>query len=119
MKHTLPILSFLSGLALGLLPILLLKNVLGPIDISLALAFPFVAYAIGALPVVLSVKDVERDCPYCQKSDAGKLVSFTVNHIRTIGMDRIHAWGTRARILSVLFWMEIGLLIGLALFFIF
>lgn len=119
MKHTLPILSFLSGLALGLLPILFFENVLGPINISLALAFPFIAYTIGALPVVLSVKDVEKDCPYCQKNGTRKLVSFTVNHIRTIGMDRIHAWGTRAKILSAFFWMEIGLLIGLVFFFVF
>lgn len=117
MKHELPAFSFLSGLILGLLPILFLKKILVSIDVSLFLAFPPLAYAIGALPRVLSVRDVQKECPYCQKKDTKKLVSFTVNHIRTIGADGVHAWGTRAKILSAIFWGEVGLFIGLALFF--
>jgi hypothetical protein len=119
MKRALPIISFLSGIALGLLPMLFFENVLGPINISLALALPPIAYAIGALPIVLSFRDVEKDCPYCQKNDSKKRASFTTSHIRTIGMNRIHAWGMRANVLSSFFWAEVGLLIGLAFFFVF
>ncbi len=103
---------------MGILPSFLLESVIISIDISLLLAFPMVGYCVGALPIALSVKNREKDCPHC-KNNGSKRVSFAVDHIRTRGIDGIHAWGSRARFLHAFYWFEMGLFIGLVITFVF
>lgn len=94
-----------------------LSHILVPIHITLVIAFPVLAYGIGALPVVLSAKAADKECPHCHISQKRSRSSFTADHIKTIGIDGIHAWGTRAKILSALMYCELGILTGLILYF--
>lgn len=118
MEHKLLIRAFVFGFVLGILPMLFLEKILRSIGISLLFAFPLGAYAIGALPIALSARDIEKDCPYCQKNHTKQSLIFTANHIRTSGSAGIHAWGMRAKMLAALFWMEIGLFTGTAFLFV-